>query len=260
MSQKSNCEIVKDLLPNYIEKLTSIETNGSIEEHLETCEDCRGYYKEMKEDIPAESIPEAVPFKNYLSKVKTTYVMSGLLFVGILSILICFLVNYILERQFSWSLIVFGGVAFGYAVIYTFFKSKKDKIVKTMACITVLIIPLLALIQMSIYYFIDNRQPIWFWNIGLPITIMWLVIIWLTIIISNRNKLNFFYVISLLLFLSISGNIITNLIANAYHMMYDYDTVLSSTINVITSLLIGLLCLYFGRKWEKRKGLYSSEW
>jgi len=64
MSQKLNCEIVKDLLPNYIEKLTSIETNGSIEEHLETCEDCRGYYKEMKEDIPAESIPEAVPFKN----------------------------------------------------------------------------------------------------------------------------------------------------------------------------------------------------
>ena len=84
---------------------------------------------------------------------------------------------------------------------------------------------------------------------------MWLVIIWLTIIISNRNKLNFFYVISLLLFLSIPGNIITNLIANSYHMMYDYDTVLSSTINVITSLLIGLLCLYFGRKWEKRKGL-----
>ena len=36
-----NCKIVQDLLPNYIEKLTSDETNIFIEKHLKECEDCK---------------------------------------------------------------------------------------------------------------------------------------------------------------------------------------------------------------------------
>jgi hypothetical protein len=38
---KINCEIVNDLMPLYIEKLTSEESNGAIEEHLKGCYQCR---------------------------------------------------------------------------------------------------------------------------------------------------------------------------------------------------------------------------
>lgn len=39
------CNIVQDLLPNYSEELTSPETSAVIEEHLETCNECRRLYE-----------------------------------------------------------------------------------------------------------------------------------------------------------------------------------------------------------------------
>ena len=35
-----DCKIVQDLLPNYVENLTTKETNQFIENHLENCKDC----------------------------------------------------------------------------------------------------------------------------------------------------------------------------------------------------------------------------
>jgi len=47
------CEIIKDLLPSYIDGLTSDVSNEAVEEHLAGCEDCRTYYEEMKQQGPA---------------------------------------------------------------------------------------------------------------------------------------------------------------------------------------------------------------
>lgn len=46
-----NCNIIKDLLPSYIEKLTSTETNFFIEKHLEECEECKNTFKNMNKNI-----------------------------------------------------------------------------------------------------------------------------------------------------------------------------------------------------------------
>ncbi len=46
-----DCEIVRDLLPNYIDELTSGYTNHAIEKHLESCEDCSEVYEKMQEDF-----------------------------------------------------------------------------------------------------------------------------------------------------------------------------------------------------------------
>lgn len=45
-----NCSVVKDLLPLYIEELTSKDTNKYIHNHLKVCDECRTYLKEIKED------------------------------------------------------------------------------------------------------------------------------------------------------------------------------------------------------------------
>lgn len=50
-----DCKIVQDLLPNYIENLTSEETNLFIEKHLKECEDCKKKYESMKEDYKIEN-------------------------------------------------------------------------------------------------------------------------------------------------------------------------------------------------------------
>lgn len=45
------CKIVQDILPNYIEQLTSEETNQYVEEHLNSCEECKNIYENMKSEM-----------------------------------------------------------------------------------------------------------------------------------------------------------------------------------------------------------------
>ena len=45
---KIPCEVIQDLLPSYIDGLTSPVTNEIIEDHLCTCEECRKLYESMK--------------------------------------------------------------------------------------------------------------------------------------------------------------------------------------------------------------------
>ena len=49
------CKIVRDLMPNYIDGLTSKESNEYIEKHLETCNDCTTYLNEMKSNVELKS-------------------------------------------------------------------------------------------------------------------------------------------------------------------------------------------------------------
>ena len=60
MSDKLRCEIVQDLLPSYVDGLTSDETNEAIKDHLADCVSCRDMYERMKADeTSAEEIGRA---------------------------------------------------------------------------------------------------------------------------------------------------------------------------------------------------------
>ena len=69
---KIECDIVKDLLPLYVEQISSEASNRVIEEHLVECEQCKTIYQEMKspelhiqyDREPAES------FNKYVKKGK----------------------------------------------------------------------------------------------------------------------------------------------------------------------------------------------
>lgn len=77
MGQKIDCEIVRDLLPNYIEHMTGRATNESIEEHLEGCTKCKEIYLEMREEIQVETAPEVKNFKKYLGWTQLRYITGG---------------------------------------------------------------------------------------------------------------------------------------------------------------------------------------
>lgn len=51
MSEKKDCKIVQDLLPNYIEKLTNEETNNYIENHLKECNECKIVLENMQKGL-----------------------------------------------------------------------------------------------------------------------------------------------------------------------------------------------------------------
>ena len=50
------CEMIRDLLPLYIDGLTSKESNQEIEKHLKNCEECQKYYQEMTGGIDNFSV------------------------------------------------------------------------------------------------------------------------------------------------------------------------------------------------------------
>lgn len=51
-----NCEVIKDLLPLYIDDLCSSTSNGLIEQHLSSCEHCKQIYTQMLQDFEVEQV------------------------------------------------------------------------------------------------------------------------------------------------------------------------------------------------------------
>ena len=83
------CEIIQDLLPSYIEKLTSLHSNEEIEKHLQTCESCLQSYNEMTAtanlNVPIVD-KEEVNKLNYFKKVKSKNIK--VIVLSILSVII----------------------------------------------------------------------------------------------------------------------------------------------------------------------------
>jgi len=50
-----NCNVVKDLLPNYIDGLTSVETKLEVLEHIASCADCNEIYTQMQAPISIDT-------------------------------------------------------------------------------------------------------------------------------------------------------------------------------------------------------------
>ncbi len=53
-----NCDIVRDLMPGYIDGVISETGSSAVREHLEDCGECRRIFTEMKEDMAERSTPE----------------------------------------------------------------------------------------------------------------------------------------------------------------------------------------------------------
>lgn len=58
MKNNLTCEVVQDLLPSYVDGLTSDVSNQAVEQHMKICESCRKLYREMQEPMNGESVSD----------------------------------------------------------------------------------------------------------------------------------------------------------------------------------------------------------
>ena len=70
MTNNDDCKIIHDLLPNYIEGLTSIETSEYIQNHLNTCNTCNNIYNEMTMKLESNLEKSAKKEINFFKKYK----------------------------------------------------------------------------------------------------------------------------------------------------------------------------------------------
>ncbi|MHB8125355.1 MAG: zf-HC2 domain-containing protein [Desulfitobacteriaceae bacterium] len=87
------CEIIKDLLPSYIEGLTSNHSNEEIEKHLENCKECKTFHQEMtgeiKEKLPATEVEDL----DFLKKVRKNNIQTAALAAGSVAVVLLILVS-----------------------------------------------------------------------------------------------------------------------------------------------------------------------
>lgn len=92
MVDKRFCKVIEDLLPNYIEKMTTEETDKFIEEHIQNCQECRYKLDNMKSNIELEKVDEREI--EYLKAVKKKNNFKILIVISI-SIIIIILLLYV---------------------------------------------------------------------------------------------------------------------------------------------------------------------
>lgn len=102
---KTTCSVIQDLLPNYIDRVTSEETNCLIEKHLEECDECRKEYEAMKLPIDEEVLEDIDFLKKVKRKNKKKIVIAiGVTFVlclGLFSLAKTYVIGEYYEDIFS---------------------------------------------------------------------------------------------------------------------------------------------------------------
>ena len=81
------CEIIKDLLPSYVDELTSTESNEEIELHLEYCPECQEYLREIRKDIEVDKAGNKEEIEIFI-KVKEKTVQTIICVVMILAVIV----------------------------------------------------------------------------------------------------------------------------------------------------------------------------
>lgn len=83
-----NCDIIKDLLPVYIDGLTSEASNVEIKNHLAGCADCSAYYENMQREIE-DAVPSVMDKEiDFLKKIRRKNLKTVLLCAAI-AITVC---------------------------------------------------------------------------------------------------------------------------------------------------------------------------
>jgi len=225
MSDNISCSVVRDLLPNYIDKLTSEETNSIIEKHLETCQSCSGERDEMMEQTETNLVSQNQDFRKYLNKTKIIYLLKGILLsLGIIGMVVCFIVDIAINHKFSWSLIVDMGTVFCYCVGLTALYSKKQKMVKAFFIGSILLLPMLYGFEHVVKSNFLAEPVKWFGRYALPITLIWLIILWITIFLKKIIKLNIWNTLGMLSAMTIIGSALTNAIAQQISVKQTFIT------------------------------------
>lgn len=254
MNKTLHCDIVRDLYPLYAEKLASEITRQAVEEHLDNCEECKTYYAQMKEEIVVENTPNLTEVKHFWKKTRAMYILRGLLIALLITpFLVCFIVDLAVNRQFTWFYIVAGGCALLYAVGGILIFKRKQKLVWSLACFSALILPYLAIIEGVVNRFFLEQPLYWMMNLAVPVTLVWLVILWLSIAAYYLFKRNAGFACSLLFILGAPANLFTNQLSNAQTFEAAYQEGQISFWCFLAAAVLSLILGIFLQSRRKRK-------
>ncbi len=210
------------------------------------------------EDDKENSVTNVLVYAEKIMKIKEYNkgkIASTILAISlILAIFICVIVNIAVERRMTWSYIVIGSCVLGGSLFIPPLLYKVHGFLISLRFLTILIIPYLALLQ-----FITNRlttpKPEWLWSMAFPISMTWLLIIWLMVVFYKFKKMKWWLTIAIGALLCIPGQAITNSIAVEYENVLARQTMIDGTIipSVFICICVAGIFMTIGFMRQKQK-------
>lgn len=82
----TECDVVLDLLPLYLENMTSKESNEFVEKHIKNCVDCGEVCKamSMEVDVKPENVKPVKKKNRFITKKKLMIMLLFLLYIALL--------------------------------------------------------------------------------------------------------------------------------------------------------------------------------
>lgn len=98
------CDIIRDLLPLYVEQVVSDSSRNFVEEHLQQCPACQQELEQLKKDITLPAEQDTQILQNFQRKLKRKIIRGSLITATILTVLFAgFIFLYQLELPCNYN-------------------------------------------------------------------------------------------------------------------------------------------------------------
>lgn len=102
-----DCNIIKDLLPSYIDKLLSKESNNLVENHMQTCKECRKVFMDMSQEKDIEKVfnqDEEIDYlKSYRKKKRLSIIIAVIITILVIFDIFIISSKFLLNNNFYMS-------------------------------------------------------------------------------------------------------------------------------------------------------------
>lgn len=142
------CEIIRDILPLYVDDACSDSSREIIEEHLKECPDCAAYMAQIRSSEAENGLKEerTQVIKNQARRFKRRSATIGGVTSGVfmVPILVCLIVNLVSGRTLDWFFIVAAAMLVAASLIVVPIMAPRDKLFWTFCAFTGSLMVLLA--------------------------------------------------------------------------------------------------------------------
>ena len=144
---KTDCEVIRDLLPLYADDVCSGASRRMIDEHLQECPDCAGVLDMLRtheiEDGLQEEKEQVIEYRARQFRRRSATVGSTVAGVFMIPVLVCLIVNLVTGSALGWFFIVLAGLAVAASLIAVPLVVPRDKLLWTLAAFTASLVVLL---------------------------------------------------------------------------------------------------------------------
>lgn len=231
-----------------------ITTIPDLAEVLEvtTSELMNGEIKSENEDKEViKDINENLKINNELTEDNNTKIIllitASAFFIGIFTCMLC---DYIINKEFGWSLYPLGALLIIWLTIIPIFKLKKHRIIISFTIFALSVIPYLFLIE----YIAAGKG--WVIPLALPITILSIIALYIVLYLFIYTQIRRLYVTALVFIIfGVGINIVVGKIISKF---INHEQYTSTIINLFLSVFIAFILVILGYIKEQRS-IKSSE-